>query len=91
MDALGLSIQDLARMFHVSARSAKSWTTGATRVPVWLMPALQIYALLPPGARNVGSESQARDGVNAGNGRPAAPNQPPAHVHRHPFARIEEL
>jgi hypothetical protein len=88
MEALGLSVQDLARMFHVSARSAKSWTTGATRVPVWLMPALQIYALLSPAARNMGA---ARDGVNAGSGRPGAPTQPPVNVHRHPFARIEEL
>jgi hypothetical protein len=91
MEALGLSVQDLARMFHVSARSAKSWTTGATRVPVWLMPALQIYALLPPTARNMGAESLVRDGVNAKSRRPGAPTQPPAHVYRHPFARIEEL
>jgi hypothetical protein len=91
METLGLSVQDLARMFHVSARSAKSWTTGGTRVPTWLMPALQLYGLLPPVARNVALESLVRDGVTAGAGRTAAPTQPPANVYRHPFARIEEL
>jgi hypothetical protein len=92
MEALGLSMEDLARVFRVSPRSARSWTTGGTRVPTWLMPALQIYALLPPAARRTAfDESPTRDGVNASNGRPAAPSQPKANANRHPFARIEEL
>lgn len=91
MEALGLSVEDLARIFHVSTRSARSWTTGGTRVPNWLMPALKIYGLLPSAARHVAVESLVRDGVTGGNIRPAAPNQPRANVPRHPFARIEEL
>jgi hypothetical protein len=91
MEALGLSAEDLARIFHVSARSAHSWTSGGTRVPNWLMPALQIYGMVPAAARNPGVQPMARDGVNAGGGRPAAPSQPRANANRHPFARIEEL
>ena len=91
METLGLSVEDLARIFRVSSRSARSWTTGGTRVPTWLMPALQIYGLLPPTARPIPVESPARDGVTAGSGRPAAPSQPRASANRHPFARIEEL
>ena len=91
MEALGLSVEDLARIFCVSPRSARSWTTGGTRVPNWLMPALQIYGLLPPTARPIPVESTARDGVTAGSRRPAAPSQPKAGANRHPFARIEEL
>jgi hypothetical protein len=91
MEALGLSAEDLARIFRVSPRSARSWTAGGTRVPNWLMPALQIYALVPRAPRTMAAESPARDGVNAGSGRPAPPSQPRANVNRHPFARIEEL
>jgi hypothetical protein len=91
MGALGLSVEDLARIFRVSTRSARSWTTGGTRVPNWLMPALRMYDLLSPAARHMALESLVRDGVTAGSSRPAAPNQPHANVHRHPFARIEEL
>ncbi len=91
METLGLTVEDLARIFRVSARSARSWTTGDTRVPTWLMPALEIYALLPPPARHSAVGSVARDGVNAGNGRAAAPSPARANTNRHPFARIEEL
>jgi hypothetical protein len=91
MEALGLSIEDLARIFRVSVRSARSWTTGGTRVPTWLMPALEIYGLLPPAARHMTLAPVVRDRVNGGSGRPAAPGQPIANVNRHPFARIEEL
>ena len=91
MEALGLSVEDLARIFRVSARSARSWSTGDTRVPTWLMPALEIYGLLPPAARHFAAGSVARDGVAAGDGRPPAPNQPTSIANRHPFARIEEL
>ena len=91
MEALGLSVEDLARMFHVSARSAKSWTTGGTRVPTWLMPALDIYRLLPPAARHVALESLVRDGVTPRSRRPAVPDPPRANVNPHPFARIDEL
>jgi hypothetical protein len=91
MEALGLSVEDLSRIFRVSPRSARSWITGGTRVPNWLMPALQIYGLLPPTARPVAVESLARDGMTRGSGRPAPPSQPRANANRHPFARIEEL
>lgn len=91
MEALGLSVEDLARTFRVSARSARSWTIGDTRVPNWLMPALEIYALLPSAARHGAVESVAHDGVNAGRGRAVAPSQAKANTNRHPFARIEEL
>ena len=71
--------------------SARSWTTGGTRVPAWLMPALEIYGLVPQTARQVKGAPVARDGKNAGSGRPVAPSQPAANINRHPFARIEEL
>lgn len=77
-------------MFRVSLRSARSWTTGATRVPAWLMPALQIYSLLPPAAQHKARQSLVPDGFRLGTGRPAPPNRRP-NVSRHPFARIEEL
>jgi len=86
-----LSVEDLARIFRVSPRSARSWTGGGTRVPNWLMPALEIYRLLPPAARQVALGPLARDGVTAGSGRPTAPSPPKANANRHPFARIEEL
>ena len=89
METLGLSAEDLARIFRISARSARSWTTGGTRVPTWLMPALEIYAQLPLAARRFAAG--AHDGVNAGGGRPPAPSQAKPNTNRHPFARIEEL
>jgi len=91
METLGLSVEDLARIFCVSARSARSWTAGGTRVPTWLMPALEIYAQLPLAAKHIAAGSAARDGVNAGSDRTAAPTQARAITNRHPFARIEEL
>lgn len=91
MEALGLSVEDLARIFRVSVRSARSWTSGGTRVPTWLMPALEIYGLLPPAARHTTLAPAVRDGVNAGSGRLAAPGPPKTNENRHPFARIEEL
>ena len=77
-------------MFRVSLRAARSWTTGATRVPAWLMPALQIYSLLPAAAQHKARESLVPDGFRTGDGRPTASNRRP-NVARHPFARIEEL
>jgi hypothetical protein len=91
METLGLSAEDLARIFRVSERSARAWTIGGTRIPTWLVPALEIYALLPPAARHAAMGSPALDGVNAGSARPTAPTQPRANTNRHPFARIEEL
>ena len=91
METLGLSVENLARIFRISARSARSWTTGGTRVPTWLMPALEIYAQLPRAARHFAAGSAAHDGVNAGGGRPPAPSQAKPNTNRHPFARIEEL
>jgi hypothetical protein len=90
LEAIGLSVEDLSRMFHVTVRSAKSWTNGGTRVPTWLMPSLQIYRLLSPTARRAVLESLTQDGLPGRGGRPAA-NQSRANAVRHPFARIEEL
>jgi hypothetical protein len=90
LEAIGLSVEDLSRMFQVSVRSAKAWTTGSRRVPQWLMPALRIFRLLPPAIRRTLQESWVYDGLPAGAGR-AAENRPRASVARHPFARIEEL
>ena len=79
METLGLSVENLARIFR------------GTRVPTWLMPALEIYAQLPLAARPFAAGSAAPDGVNAGGGRPPAPSQAKPNTNRHPFARIEEL
>jgi len=87
---MSLSVEDLSRMFQVSVRSAKAWTTGATRVPQWLMPALRIFRLLPPATQRALRESGAHDGLPMGAGH-AADNRPRLSVARHPFARIEEL
>ena len=90
LEAIGLSVEDLSRMFQVSVRSAKAWTTGATRVPQWLMPALRIFRLLPSATQRALQESGAHDGLPAGAVR-AAENRPRVSVPRHPFARIEDL
>jgi hypothetical protein len=89
--AIGLSAEDLTGMFRVSKRSAHGWTTGARKVPKWLMPALQIYRLLPPAARRAALESLVYDRLPAGADRVAGSNRPRANMARHPFARIEEL
>jgi hypothetical protein len=90
LEAAGLSVGDLSRIFQVSVRSAQAWTTGARRVPKWLMPALRIFRLLPPATQREVQESWVHDGLPADAGRTAA-NRPRANAARHPFARIEEL
>jgi hypothetical protein len=91
LEAAGLSAEDLSRIFRVSVRSARSWTSGDRRVPQWLMPALEIYTLVSPAGREALWKSLTSDGSPGRGGKPAAPNRARTNAARHPFARIEEL
>ena len=79
MEQAGLATADVPAIFGITPTQVQDWLNGKRAIPSWVIPALQIFSLLTPGARRkLLAKSQ-----------PAGTANPSRKIH--PFSRIEEL
>jgi hypothetical protein len=78
MDLSGLTRQEFSTFFGIDPASLDDWLAGSRPIPCWVLPAVQIFELLPAGARRQALTRRTARGMKRD-------------CNSHPFARIEEL